>query len=177
MTLPSSLAISVITDVGERLKQDMINEKMGVSPETKRIRNVNAFFLDVVKKQSELVQGLGANRKLGDHISSPFSSPNSAGGTPGGFNQVKRNLDPKRFEILSKETKKELDLLVSCSRGLLTLDMFDSRACNLLSRLGDENMKLVSDQLRKMDTRRIRNLFAFFLGMCRNYINGSMVKT
>lgn len=55
--------------------------------------------------------------------------------------------------------------------------MFDSRACNLLSRLGDENMKLVSDQLRKMDTRRIRNLFAFFLGMCRNYINGSMVKT
>ena len=33
----TSLAISVITDVGERLKQDMINEKMGVSPETKRM--------------------------------------------------------------------------------------------------------------------------------------------
>jgi len=37
-------------------------------------------------------------------------------------------------------------------------------------------MKLVCEQLRKVNTRRVRNLFAFFLGMCRNFLNGELRK-
>lgn len=169
-TLEESLAISVVSDVGDRLVQDRL---MPEHSKFNKVRNVNAFFLDLVRKQSEMLAA--ASGHAADAL--PMHPPPMTNGTAvSSFSPNARHLDPNRFDVLSPGMKKELDLLVSSSCGLLTHEMFDSRALKILNRLGDANMKLVCEQLRKVNTRRVRNLFAFFLGMCRNFLNGELRK-
>ncbi|QDZ25841.1 hypothetical protein HOP50_19g83830 [Chloropicon primus] len=170
-TMEESIVSNVVSDVGDRLKQDMMMPDDG---KFTKIRNLNAFFLDLVKKQSDLINtGLGGSSS---HGTPPGRAMAGGFGTPSPPPFFTKALDPKRFDELSEETRKELDMLVASSGGLLDHGMFDMRAVKLLARLGDTNMKLACTQLRKVDTRRIRNLFAFFLGMCRNYINGELLK-
>ena len=182
-TLEETLAASIVMDVGHRLRQEP------------KIRNVNAFFLAMVKKKSDMLFDEQHNHAQshhhhhhhhydhhhsGDsnglsHQNGRYTSPNGCRsftantlGSPEGF------LDPGRFDLLSKGTRRELDLLISSSCGLLDHNMFDKHHISVLKQLGDRDMKTVCEQLRKVDPRKIRNIANFFIGMCRQMLIGNL---
>ena len=156
--LEESLSMALLMDVGKRLKQDLVS-----SSRIPKIRNVNAFFLDL-------------HRKILQKLQSPIKSPeHHHHRSPMQF-QPREPYDPKRFDQLCKASRNEIDMLIAASNGILRYEMFDPRCIATLKELSSHDVKLVCSQFRKVDMEKVRNPFAFFVGMCRNHLHGARKK-
>jgi hypothetical protein len=171
-TLEESVSMTLVMDIGRRLKQDMTS-----SSKIPRIRNVNAFFLDLYKKLMQRLQSPmhqspehgGVNPSLSHLSHMQFQK------SPKQF-QPREPHDPKRFDQLNKTTRNEIDMLIAASNGILRHEMFDPRSIATLKEMSSNDVRLVCSQFRKIDVARVHNHFAFFIGMCRNHLNGSRKK-